>query len=143
MQTDVEPGLGGGEVVGEAGELVRDIRHDERPAAAEWRLGPREPRETVGDLAREPVVQAFGRSLGAGQVQTANGADHASRRHAAEEAVALEEERTRAGSGRRDGRGDPRAATARDHHVVAPALHASFGSMKPVRDAGNAAAPRL
>ena len=116
---------------------------DERPTAAERRLCARESRDTVSDLAREPVIQAFGRSLGAGQVQTAHGADHAGGRHAAEEAVALEEEGAGAGPGRRDGRRDPRAATARDYHVVASAPHASIGSMKPVNHAGNAAAPRL
>ena len=58
-------GLGAGEVVGERGELVRNVGNDEGPTAAERRPAPGERLDAVGDLAGEPVIQALRRALGA------------------------------------------------------------------------------
>ena len=119
VEIDVETGDRRRQLVGETREREGRVGQHEASSATDWLFTPGQRGQPPGELRGEALVEGLRSSAERRQVETADRADHARRRHAAEKAVTLDERGSRTAFRRGDGGGDARGPAAGDDDVIA------------------------
>jgi len=130
MQHRRERALRPDELVERRREPERDVRQNDRATTPHGHEATR--LEASGHLARDALVQQARRSGRAARVEPADGTHHRGRRHATQEAVALDEPGLRTGP-RGPERGRHARGAASDDQHVASARAGAHGLTPPAR----------